>query len=149
MGVTATRGNTTHIETPHHDGMAGLSQLNGGTFFNGTEDTSTLRTNEETKCEIFELTGFSNRLEKILLALLRDQGLIKDRIEKDKTELLSAVEKVNDDLLAEKGDRTNCVNSLRSDMDKQKAEFDNALDQATKDIGKQIKNLEDKQTSDN
>ena len=36
-----------HTSKQHR--MAGLSELNGGTFFNGTEETSNLMTNEETK----------------------------------------------------------------------------------------------------
>merc|ERR1712179_33453 len=129
--------------------MAGLSELNGGTFFNGIEETKNAMTNEETKCEIIQLTGFSNRLEKILLALLLDQGLIKDRIEKDRIELKSCIDQVNDELLAEKDERLNGEKSLQNEIDKHKAVFDNELEKVTNDFGKEIENLKEQQASAN
>lgn len=53
-------------------GSARKNYGNNG-HFNGSEDGFKCGSKEETKNMIMQLAGFSNRLEAVLLALLRDQ----------------------------------------------------------------------------
>jgi len=63
--------------------MAGLSQLtNGIRSIKPQTDLSGLSF-DQTKDEILQLSGFSNRLERILLALLQEHSALKERVEKD------------------------------------------------------------------
>ena len=84
--------------------MAGFCQLaNGNGSLARAEDClASVMDAEETKTEILLLSGFSTRLETILLALLRDQKMLKDKLEVDKAAVMSAIDRVGLDLAAEK-----------------------------------------------
>merc|ERR1711915_654634 len=95
-----------------------------------------LMNNEDTKLEILQLTGFSSRLEKILLALLRDQAHLKSRVENDHAELAFAIEKVNGDLLQEKNERTQGIDDLKLELDNQGESFSAELSRTADEISR-------------
>ena len=72
--------------------MAGFCQMtNGNHHVNGEEVLDF----EETKSEILLLSGFSNRLEHILLALLKEHNSLKDRVDKDRAAIMSTISQVH------------------------------------------------------
>jgi len=112
--------------------MAGLTGLiNGGKdIINGNgisdhdhEHGHTINF-EETQSEIFLLTSYSARLEKILLALLRQQNIMKDEMKQDKIFLASAIEKVAGDLGEEARLREKQLDNIKSDVEDQNKSFD-------------------------
>ena len=93
--------------------MAGFFQMtNGNHHVNGEEVLDF----EETKSEILLLSGFSNRLENVLLALLKDHHLLKERVEKDKASMLSTIGQLHNGLAAESSERKTDVAIIQEDM---------------------------------
>ena len=86
--------------------MAGLSHLTNGvgkSVKHQTEDLPGLNS-DQTRNEILQLSGFSNRLERVLLALLHEHSILKERVEK---EISDDVAKLFKGLENEKSDREN------------------------------------------
>ena len=82
---------------------------------------------EETKSEILLLSGFSNRLEHILLALLKEHNSLKDRVDKDRAAIMSTIGQVHNELAAENSERKKDVALIQGDMKKQDQLFDDKM----------------------
>ena len=83
---------------------------------------------EETKSEILLLSGFSNRLEHILLALLKDHNSLKNMVDKDRAAIMSTIGQVQNELATENSERKKCVALIQGDMRKQEQLFDDKMD---------------------
>ena len=102
--------------------MAGLSQLtNGITSIKPLNHNWSGLNFDETKEEILQLSGFSNRLERILLALLQEHSALKERVEKD---ISDEVAKLTKGLENEKSDREKSLAGLNDDIADQNSRTD-------------------------
>lgn len=105
--------------------MAGFFQMtNGNHHINGEDVASEVMDFEETKSEILLLSGFSNRLENVLLALLKDHNSLKERIDKDKAAMLSTIGQFHNELAAESSERKTDVAIIKGDMKNLNVEID-------------------------
>ena len=128
--------------------MAGLCQMTNGKHFVNGEGAYELMDFEETKSEISLLSGFSNRLENILLALLKDHNSLKDKVEKDKASMLSTIDRVNSDLTAEMSDRKKDVSMLQDDFKKQEDLMNDRINALASNVAGSLDNLKSDQLHD-
>ena len=128
--------------------MAGLCQMTNGKHFVNGEGAYELMDFEETKSEISLLSGFSNRLENILLALLKDHNSLKDKVEKDKASMLSTIDRVNSDLTAEMSDRKKDVSMLQDDFKKQEDLMNDRTNALASKVAGSLDNLKSDQLHD-
>ena len=78
--------------------------------------------------KILSLTSYSSRLEEVLLALLKDQQILKDKLENDVQGLHSRVDQVVQDV----------------EQDRSKVgQIQDALDHEVSRLGQQIKDVQD------
>merc|ERR1711911_53196 len=98
--------------------MAGFCQMTNGNHHVNGEEVMVMDF-DETKSEIMLLSGFSNRLENILLALLKDHNALKDRVEKDRASILSTIGQVHNELVAENSERKKDLALIQKDMKNQ------------------------------
>ena len=103
---------------------------------------------EETKNEIFQLTSFSSRLEKVLLALLRENVMVKDEIRKDKNLFLSTFKKLGDDLEKEKEDRIKTNNDMKSDLEANTVALDKTICKLNDELNDSLNTIKEAQDND-
>ena len=92
--------------------------------------------NEVTKGRILELTSYSSRLEEVLLALLKDQQVLRDRICKERRERVRQVKDLEKKLDKEIGERVESDNCLAEN-------FATKLDEVTENFDKKFEDLKE------
>ena len=124
--------------------MAGLSQLTNGTAKtlklpadNSLPGGSAGLSFDETKNEILQLSGFSNRLERVLLALLQEHSMLKERVERD---LVGDVAKLAKGLENEKSERERGLAGLEGEVADQRSRHEQ-LEGALSDSINQIQDV--------
>ena len=125
--------------------MAGFCQMtNGNHHVNGDE----VMDFDETKSEIMLLSGFSNRLENILLALLKDHNSLKDRVEKDRTSILSTIGQVHNELVAENSERKKDLALIQEDMKNQEENFNDEINALASKLAESVDSAKSQQIKD-
>ena len=125
--------------------MAGFCQMtNGNHHVNGDE----VMDFDETKSEIVLLSGFSNRLENILLALLKDHNSLKDRVEKDRASILSTIGQVHNELVAENSERKKDLALIQEDMKNQEENFNDEINALASKLAESVDSAKSQQIKD-
>ena len=125
--------------------MAGFCQMtNGNHHVNGDE----VMDFDETKSEIMLLSGFSNRLENILLALLKDHNSLKDRVEKDRASILSTIGQVHNELVAENSERKKDLALIQEDMKNQEENFNDEINALASKLAESVDSAKSQQIKD-
>ena len=125
--------------------MAGFCQMtNGNHHVNGDE----VMDFDETKSEIMLLSGFSNRLENILLALLKDHNSLKDRVEKDRASILSTIGQVHNELVAENSERKKDLALIQEDMKNQEENFNDEINALASKLAESVDSARSQQIKD-
>ena len=104
--------------------------VNGNSHHNHKEDAFEPKSVESvtTVDKILSLTSYSSRLEEVLLALLKDQQILKDKLENDVQGLHSRVDQVVQDV----------------EQDRSKVgQIQDVLDHEVSRLGQQIKDVQD------
>ena len=125
--------------------MAGLSQLTNGISFKPQTEHSSGLSFDQTKDEILQLSGFSNRLERILLALLQEHSALKERVEKD---ISDEVAKLIKGLDNEKSDREKGLAYLKDEIADQNSRTDRLTEKCCTSYGQNKANENDMWCSD-
>ena len=106
--------------------------LNGDSHNNHNGDIFDTKSNEGTTStvdKILSLTSYSSRLEEVLLALLKEQQILKDKFESDLQGLHSKIDQVSQD----------------AEQDRVKlGQLQNNLDNDVSRLGQQIMDVQDK-----
>ena len=124
--------------------MAGFCQMtNGNHHVNGE-----VMDFDETKSEIMLLSGFSNRLENILLALLKDHNSLKDRVEKDRASILSTIGQVHNELVAENSERKKDLALIQEDMKNQEENFNDEINALASKLAESVNSAKSQQIKD-
>ena len=121
---------------------------NGNHHVNGEDVASEVIDFEETKSEILLLSGFSNRLENVLLALLKDHHLLKERVEKDKASMLSTIGQLHNGLAAESSERKTDVAIIQEDMKNQNSKFNDEIDGLASKLAESVDSAKAEQIKD-
>ena len=125
--------------------MAGFCQMtNGNHHVNGDEVIDF----DETISEIMLLSGFSNRLENILLALLKDHNSLKDRVEKDRASILSTIGQVHNELVAENSERKKDLALIQEDMKNQEENFNDEINALASKLAESVDSAKSQQIKD-
>ena len=103
---------------------------------------------DETKSEIMLLSGFSNRLENILLALLKDHNTLKDRVEKDRASILSTIGQVHNELVAENSERKKDLALIQEDMKNQEENFNGEVNALASKLAESVDSVKSQQIKD-
>lgn len=120
-----------------------MDKLNGH-HSNGVQELDV----EQTKNEIFQLTCFSSRLEKVLLALLKENTSIRDEMANNKLMLLSSLDGVTDNLAKEKQERMECFNELKGDLEAVTCEFKSDLSNLNNEVQNSLEAIKIEQDAD-
>merc|ERR1711962_766519 len=152
MGSQVWVGDTvrwTVYRTQCHDRMAGL---NGTAFCSSSlqemdeeveGDTLHLQPGmEEVRAEILGLSGFSGRLERVLLALLRKQATDRERMESNHTQLLANLEKERGEREKDKELVDRKLQELEEEQEKERKarkDIGDTLREQLEGIGKDLK----------
>ena len=103
---------------------------------------------DETISEIMLLSGFSNRLENILLALLKDHNSLKDRVEKDRASILSTIGQVHNELVAENSERKKDLALIQEDMKNQEENFNDEINALASKLAESVDSAKSQQIKD-
>ena len=129
--------------------MAGFIQMTNGTHHvNGEDVAAEVMDFEETKSEILLLSGFSNRLENVLLALLKDHNSLKERIEKDKASMMSTIGQLHNEIAAESSERKTDLAIIQGDMKNQNSIFNDQIDGLASKLAESVDSAKEEQIKD-